>query len=585
MLSPAYSPAHPASGQRQTAVIRGVYMMMGRALERLGSVPAGCVLALGGLDTAILKSATLSSSPAVRPLAPMTFQAAPIVRVAVEPVAPADLPRLVEGLRLLNRADPFVEVSVLDSGEHVLGAAGEVHLETCVKDLRERFARVELQVSPPLVAFRESVGHPGEVGEGAAVGSRGPPRVVEAVTANGVATVRVRALPLPGPLASCLDTYAPTIKRLMHANASNAAAATPTATATAAGGEGALGSVSADTVEGESALRAQVAALVAEGGPALRSLLERGWLLGPKGCGPNLLLTRNTASAAAAAAPQGSSTGSAAGTPPPKAPSLFDAPPALVVKAHKAGFQGLVAHQHLQQHPHQEAGASSGAAGNGEEAGEGGDTLVYGQDTVEVVLGAPLAAQMLHIVPANGGGAGAAGSSGCGPYLPPPPGLEGVVATLASGVESGFQLATAAGPLCEEPVWGVAYEVEVHVAAPGGAVPEGGLELQEDVYGPFSGQVGWFLGGKRVRGGGQRGGRTVGGHVAIAASRCWPELWCRIVGVTSCIHSAAAVRAWRVSFPPISPCGGVVTHDAGLRMCGAGDDGGGGCVPACGGRG
>lgn len=40
--------------------------------------------------------------------------------------------------------------------------AGEVHLETCIKDLRERFARVELTVSPPLVAFRESVADPAE---------------------------------------------------------------------------------------------------------------------------------------------------------------------------------------------------------------------------------------------------------------------------------------------------------------------------------------------------------------------------------------------------------------------------------------
>ena len=42
---------------------------------------------------------------------------------------------------------------------------GEVHLETCVKDLRERFARVPLHVSAPLVAFRESVFHPAEVTE------------------------------------------------------------------------------------------------------------------------------------------------------------------------------------------------------------------------------------------------------------------------------------------------------------------------------------------------------------------------------------------------------------------------------------
>lgn len=51
-------------------------------------------------------------------------QAAPIVRVAIEPLAPGDMPRLVEGLRLLNRADPLAEVTVQETGEHVLGAAG-----------------------------------------------------------------------------------------------------------------------------------------------------------------------------------------------------------------------------------------------------------------------------------------------------------------------------------------------------------------------------------------------------------------------------------------------------------------------------
>ena len=38
-------------------------------------------------------------------------------------------------------------------------SAGEVHLEMCIKDLRERFAKIELRVSEPLVAFRESVFH------------------------------------------------------------------------------------------------------------------------------------------------------------------------------------------------------------------------------------------------------------------------------------------------------------------------------------------------------------------------------------------------------------------------------------------
>jgi ribosome assembly protein 1 len=50
------------------------------------------------------------------------------VQVALEPVNVADLAALVEGLRLLNQADAFVEVTVQHSGEHVLGAAGEVRI-------------------------------------------------------------------------------------------------------------------------------------------------------------------------------------------------------------------------------------------------------------------------------------------------------------------------------------------------------------------------------------------------------------------------------------------------------------------------
>lgn len=77
--------------------------LLSRSLERLSAVPAGNVLALSGLETTILKSATLSSSPACLPLAPMTFQAAPIVRVALEPSCPTDMAALAQGLKLLNR--------------------------------------------------------------------------------------------------------------------------------------------------------------------------------------------------------------------------------------------------------------------------------------------------------------------------------------------------------------------------------------------------------------------------------------------------------------------------------------------------
>lgn len=56
-------------------------MMMGRALERLSAAPAGNVVAIGGLEEAVLKSATLASTPAAPPLAPVEHQAEAIVQV------------------------------------------------------------------------------------------------------------------------------------------------------------------------------------------------------------------------------------------------------------------------------------------------------------------------------------------------------------------------------------------------------------------------------------------------------------------------------------------------------------------------
>lgn len=82
VLSAAYHPGRPGEQHRSTATIRGLYLMMGRALERLPSVPSGNVLAIAGLESVVLKSATLASTPACRPLAPMVFQAAPIVKVS-----------------------------------------------------------------------------------------------------------------------------------------------------------------------------------------------------------------------------------------------------------------------------------------------------------------------------------------------------------------------------------------------------------------------------------------------------------------------------------------------------------------------
>eukprot|EP00794_Sanderia_malayensis_P009497 gene9497-10491_t len=134
-----------------------LFLMMGREFDYIDQVSAGNIVAINGLKGFVLKSATISSSLACPAFTPMPFEARPIVRVALEPEQPSELPSLVKGLKLLNQADPCVRVLVQETGEYVIVTAGEVHLQRCLDDLREKYAGIKIAVSPPITPFRETV--------------------------------------------------------------------------------------------------------------------------------------------------------------------------------------------------------------------------------------------------------------------------------------------------------------------------------------------------------------------------------------------------------------------------------------------
>lgn len=90
VLGPKYNPKFPELHFKEATVGR-LFMMMGKDLEELESVPAGCVFALMGVEGAVLKSATLTSTLHCASLARVKLEAPPIVRVAVEPKDPSIL--------------------------------------------------------------------------------------------------------------------------------------------------------------------------------------------------------------------------------------------------------------------------------------------------------------------------------------------------------------------------------------------------------------------------------------------------------------------------------------------------------------
>jgi elongation factor 2 len=138
--------------------IQRIVIMMGRKTEPVDSVPVGNTCALVGVDQFISKTGTLTTEEDSHPLVSMKFSVSPVVRVAVEPKNPSDLPKLVEGLKRLSKSDPLVQCTIEESGEHIVAGAGELHLEICIKDLQDDFmGGAPIVVSEPVVSFRETV--------------------------------------------------------------------------------------------------------------------------------------------------------------------------------------------------------------------------------------------------------------------------------------------------------------------------------------------------------------------------------------------------------------------------------------------
>uniref|UniRef100_A0ABM5EYZ3 Elongation factor-like GTPase 1 isoform X1 n=2 Tax=Pogona vitticeps TaxID=103695 RepID=A0ABM5EYZ3_9SAUR len=315
VLGPKYDPAEslhklppgcsasddlPSVPHLACCTLEDLYLLMGRALEELQEVPAGNVLGIGGLQDFVLKSATLSSSPACPPFNPLNFEATPIVRVAIEPKHPSEMPQLVKGMKLLNQADPCVHVLIQETGEHVIITAGEVHLQRCLDDLKERFAKIEISVSKPIVPFRETITRPPkvdmvneEIGKQQKVAvihqskeeqnkipdgvQVDPDGLVTLLTPNKYATLSVRATPLPEEVTRLLEKNGDLIRTMERVTSSL--------------NEGKKAEeMDQKTLDQVRELKQRLEQHLQ--GWKWRNAVEGIWSFGPRKCGPNILLGR-----------------------------------------------------------------------------------------------------------------------------------------------------------------------------------------------------------------------------------------------------------------------------------------------------
>ncbi|KAK5992486.1 Elongation factor Tu GTP-binding domain-containing protein 2 [Cladobotryum mycophilum] len=125
-------------------------------------VPAGNLVLLGNVDNSIVKSATivppkLEDDEDAFIFRPVTHFTESVLKVAVEPINPSELPKMLDGLRKIQKSYPLITTKVEESGEHIVLGTGELYMDCVLHDLRRLYADMDIKVSDPVTRFCETV--------------------------------------------------------------------------------------------------------------------------------------------------------------------------------------------------------------------------------------------------------------------------------------------------------------------------------------------------------------------------------------------------------------------------------------------
>lgn len=145
-----------------TATISETWLACSRYNIPVSGVPAGNWVLLSGIDNSIVKTATifplkLSDKEDAYIFSPIRHLTTSVFKVAVEPINPSELPKMLDGLRKINKSYPLISTKVEESGEHVVLGTGELYMDCVLHDLRRLYAEMEIKVSDPVTRFCETV--------------------------------------------------------------------------------------------------------------------------------------------------------------------------------------------------------------------------------------------------------------------------------------------------------------------------------------------------------------------------------------------------------------------------------------------
>ncbi len=144
-----------AIGGSKAERVQQVSMMVGSDRISIPMIVAGNIAALTGIRSAAA-GVTVARDKDIIPFEAIRHYSEPVVTVAVEPKSMKDLPKFIDALRSLAKADASLQVTTnAETGEALLAGMGELHLEITTYRI-EVEQGIKVSVSEPIVVYRET---------------------------------------------------------------------------------------------------------------------------------------------------------------------------------------------------------------------------------------------------------------------------------------------------------------------------------------------------------------------------------------------------------------------------------------------
>lgn len=136
--------------------IQEIGLIINNSIETVQEVLCGSIIGLIGINQYLVKSGTIANSEAAYPFRHIKNCITPTFKAYFGPTNAVDLPKFVNGVSMLNKIDPAIELCFEDTGEYSITGNSDFHINYCIAKIHD-FCGVNVEKKDENVCYRETV--------------------------------------------------------------------------------------------------------------------------------------------------------------------------------------------------------------------------------------------------------------------------------------------------------------------------------------------------------------------------------------------------------------------------------------------